>query len=137
MSEYHLVGHHVRVVWKDVRPGGGKAETTIFRGQALHKDDTGLWLWGRFFLEKADTLSIREFPKEKDTDLRMYFAPWTSIDSVEIIGEKVNYNALNPESSLKIEPCYPKITRKSLQNRFQQPLSPQTQAKTHDQAPQL
>jgi hypothetical protein len=88
MSEYHLVGHHVRVFWKDSHPGGGKAETTIFCGQALHKDEIGLWLWGRFFLEKADTLSVREFPKEKDTDMKMYFVPWTSIDTVEIIGEK-------------------------------------------------
>jgi hypothetical protein len=112
MSEYHLVGHHVRVVWKDARPGGGKAETTIFRGQALHKDDTGLWLWGRFFLEKADTLSIREFPKEKDTDLRMYFAPWTSIDSIEIIGEKtkqfeVHQLVLNRTSQASTAPSAP------------------------------
>ena len=87
MSDYQLDGHHVRVVWREARPGGGRAETTIFRGQALHEDEIGLWLWGRFFMEKADTRSVREVPKEKDVDLRMYFVPWTSIDSVEIIGE--------------------------------------------------
>jgi hypothetical protein len=88
MSEYHLVGHHVRVVWKNSRAGAGKAETSIFRGQALQKDETGIWLWGRFFLEKADTLSVRENPMDKDSDPRLFFAPWSSIDSIEIIAEK-------------------------------------------------
>ncbi len=87
MSDYQLVGHHVRVIWKEARPGGGKAETPIFRGQVLQRDETGLWLWGRFFTEKADTISLREVPREKDTDHRLYFAPWTSIDSVEIMVE--------------------------------------------------
>jgi len=88
MEEYQLAGHHVRILWRDFNPKvGNKSESTIFRGQVSQKDDTGLWLWGRFFLEKVDTQSLREMPRDKEHENKLYFAPWTSIESVQVILE--------------------------------------------------
>ena len=88
MEEYQLAGHHVRILWKDSSPKtGNKTENTIFRGQVSQKDDTGLWLWGKFFVEKVDTQSLREFPRDKDAENKLFFAPWSSIESVQVILE--------------------------------------------------
>ena len=85
MPDYELVGQQVRVVWKEEGLGAGRAEITIFRGQVLKEADKGLWLWGRLFWERAEMPSRREYPKDKDPEMRIYFAPWTSISSIEII----------------------------------------------------
>jgi len=88
MEEYQLAGHHVRILWNDSCPkSGNKTENTIFRGQVSQMDPSGLWLWGRFFLEKVDTQSLREMPKDKETENKLFFAPWTSIVSVQVILE--------------------------------------------------
>ena len=88
MDEYKLVGHHVRIIWRDITPKlSNQVGGTIFRGQVAARDDQGIWLWGRFFTEKADTRSIREMPREKDGEARMYYGPWFSIDSIQIIPE--------------------------------------------------
>lgn len=88
MEEYQLAGHHVRILWKDSNPKAtNKSENTIFRGQVSQKDESGLWIWGRFFLEKVDTLSLRELPRDKEAENKLYFAPWGSIESVQVILE--------------------------------------------------
>ncbi len=88
MEQYQLAGHHVRILWKDsAGKSGNKSENTIFRGQVSQKDDSGLWLWGRFFLEKVDTISLRELPRDKETENKLFFAPWTSIETVQVILE--------------------------------------------------
>jgi hypothetical protein len=88
MDEYQLAGHHVRILWKDSpTKSNNKSENTIFRGQVYQKDESGLWLWGRFFLEKVDTISLREIPRDKEGENKLYFAPWTSIESVQVILE--------------------------------------------------
>jgi hypothetical protein len=88
MDNYQLVGHHVRIIWRDITPKpSNQVGGTIFRGQVASADANGLWLWGRFFIEKADTRSVREMPREKDGEIRMYYGPWLSIDSIQIIPE--------------------------------------------------
>ncbi len=88
MDQYQLAGHHVRILWKDsLSKTTNKSENTIFRGQVYQKDESGLWIWGRFFLEKVDTISLRELPKDKEGENKLYFAPWTSIESVQVILE--------------------------------------------------
>jgi hypothetical protein len=88
MEEYRLAGHHVRIVWKELAPKtSNKPEQTVFRGQVSHQDISGLWLWGNFFVEKVDTISVREMPKDKEAEARLYFAPWSSIEVVQIVLE--------------------------------------------------
>jgi hypothetical protein len=88
MEKYQLEGHYVRIVWRDFTSKlSNQVGGIIFRGQVAHQDTHGLWVWGRFFFEKADTRSIREIPKEKDGESKMYYGPWLSIDSVQIIQE--------------------------------------------------
>ncbi len=88
MGNYQLMGQHVRVVWREFVPRmSNQVGATIFRGQVAQVDEQGLWLWGRFFNEKADTRSIREQPKEKDGEMKMFFGPWLSIESVQIVPE--------------------------------------------------
>lgn len=88
MQNYKLVGHHVRIVWREFTPRvSNQISNTIFRGQVAHQDEHGLWLWGRYFIEKVDTKSVRELPREKDGEMRMYFGPWISLDSIQVIPE--------------------------------------------------
>jgi hypothetical protein len=88
MENYQLEGHYVRIVWRDFGSKfSNQIGATIFRGQVAHQDAQGLWLWGRFFLEKTDTRSIRELPREKDGENKMYYSPWISIDTVQIVPE--------------------------------------------------
>jgi hypothetical protein len=88
MENYQLEGHYVRIVWRDFASKfSNQVGANIFRGQVAHQDAQGLWLWGRFFYEKTDTRSVREQPREKDGETKMYYAPWMSIDAVQIISE--------------------------------------------------
>jgi hypothetical protein len=88
MENYQLEGHHVRIVWREFTARlSNQVGSTIFRGQVAHQDAQGLWLWGRFFLEKADTRSVREMPREKEGETKMFYAPWLSIDAIQIIPE--------------------------------------------------
>ena len=88
MDNYKLAGHHVRILWREFTSRiSNQVGSTLFRGQVAHQDDQGLWLWGRFFYEKADTRSIRELPREKDGEMKMYYAPWFSLESIQIIQE--------------------------------------------------
>lgn len=82
-----LVGRHVKIFWPDASRVGGKLEALLFRGRVFHQDREGIWLEGRFFVEKADTLSVRAFPKEKEPDDRAFFVPWSSVGVVELIRE--------------------------------------------------
>ncbi len=87
MERFKLVGHQVRVTWINLPGRSPHNEQTLFRGEVSHEDDKGLWLWGSFFIEKAETLSVREVPRERDDEDRLYFAPWSSIEVVQIIAE--------------------------------------------------
>jgi hypothetical protein len=78
----------VRITWKDSNPKpSNQAGATIFRGQVVHVDYQGLWLEGRFFVEKADTQTLREIPRDKEEEPRLYYGPWTSLDEILIIPE--------------------------------------------------
>jgi hypothetical protein len=88
MEDYKLVGRHVRVTWKTLPARTPHNEQTIFRGEVTHQENSGLWIWGDFFIEKAETMSVREVPRDKDSEDRLYFAPWGSIDVVQVIDEK-------------------------------------------------
>jgi len=104
MENYQLEGHYVRIIWRDFTSKmSNQVGATVFRGQVAHQDTHGLWLWGRFFFEKADTRSIREQPREKDGESKMYFGPWLSIDSIQIV----------PENSKDYEIHQTVMTRKS------------------------
>lgn len=88
VENYQLAGQHVRIVWREFTSRlSNQIGGTIFRGQVAHQDAQGLWLWGRFFFEKADTRSVREQPREKDGESKMYYGPWLSMDSIQIISE--------------------------------------------------
>ncbi|HUO58621.1 MAG TPA: hypothetical protein VMV05_10645 [bacterium] len=87
MESYNLTGHAVRITWNTLASKTPHNEQTIFRGEVAHKDDTGLWLFGRFFTEKAETLSVREIPRDKNPENQLFFAPWTSIEAIQIIEE--------------------------------------------------
>lgn len=85
-DEYRLPGQHIRVLWRDLKPKPeGKPENTILRGQVLAENEHGLWVWGRFFLERMDTMSLREIPRENENEFKMYFCPWGSVDVIQII----------------------------------------------------
>jgi hypothetical protein len=38
-------------------------------------------------MEKVDTISLRELPRDKEIENKLYFAPWTSIENVQVILE--------------------------------------------------
>jgi len=88
MDPLELDGKHVKIQWRDSNPKvGNKPEMTTLRGEVIQKDLGGLWVRGRFFVEKADTMSVREMPKEKESVDKQYFVPWHSVDVIEIVEE--------------------------------------------------
>src|ERR1041385_9024893 len=87
MENYKLVGRHVRITWIGLPGRSPHNEQTLFRGEVAHENANGLWLWGSFFIEKAETMSVREIPRNKDDEDRLYFAPWSSIEMVHVIDE--------------------------------------------------
>lgn len=84
-ESYQLTGQHVRLSWRENKE---RPETTILRGQVLQEDDRGLWIWGRFFLERMDTRSLREVPRDRENEFKLFFIPWGSIEVAQIIQEK-------------------------------------------------
>ena len=86
-DNFKLEGRQVRITWMALPYKATQNESTIFRGAVTHEDGKGIWIYGSFFVEKAETLSVREAPKHKDEIDRFYFAPWSSIDVVQIIEE--------------------------------------------------
>jgi hypothetical protein len=87
MENFKLAGHQVRVTWISLPGRSPHNEQTLFRGEVAHEDERGLWLWGSFFVEKAETMSVREVPRDRDDEDRLYFAPCSSIEAVQIIAE--------------------------------------------------
>ncbi len=87
MESFNLAGHHVRITWNLLPTRTPHNEQTIFRGEVSHRDETGLWLLGSFFIEKAETLTVREVPRDKEPESRLYFAPWSSMEVIQIIEE--------------------------------------------------
>jgi hypothetical protein len=87
MDTFKLAGHSVRITWTTLAAKNPHNEQTLFRGEVSHQEEKGLWLWGSFFVEKAETLTVREVPRDKDAEDKLYFAPWSSIEVVEIIPE--------------------------------------------------
>lgn len=86
-DNFKLTGRQVRITWMALPYKAALNESTIFRGAVTHEDDNGIWIYGSFYVERAETLSVREVAKHKDETDRFYFAPWTSIDVVQIIEE--------------------------------------------------
>jgi hypothetical protein len=87
MEDYNLTGQHVRIVWNVHTSFGPHNGQTIFRGNVYQRDEMGLWVWGSFFVERADTISVREVPRDKNPESRLYYAPWSSIEVVQIVEE--------------------------------------------------
>ena len=87
MESYNLAGHPVRITWKTLSAKTPHNEQAIFRGEVAHRDEAGLWLRGSFFIEKAETLTVREVPRDKNPESQLFFAPWSSIEVIQIIDE--------------------------------------------------
>lgn len=87
MENFKLAGHAVRIGWNHEPGRSFHNEHIVFRGVVSHQEEAGLWLYGSFFVEKAETISVREIPLAGEGEDRFFFAPWPSMDVLQIIPE--------------------------------------------------